>query len=198
METDPALLNAARTMDKDALIKIFDLYSPALYKYALHLCSDPVTADHIVGDVFAKLLEQLSQGKGPSANLRSYLYESAYHHIVDETRYARRRVSLEVTDWFRQDANSTTSGWEDHIMFKQVLFAMQNKLSDDQRHVLVLRFLEEFSIRETATILGKKEDHVRVIQSRAIMALRRCFDSNSGGHTLPVSGVSNISEALGA
>jgi len=45
METDRTLLNAARTMDQDALVKIFDLYSSPLYKYTLRLCGDPVTAD---------------------------------------------------------------------------------------------------------------------------------------------------------
>jgi DNA-directed RNA polymerase specialized sigma24 family protein len=61
METDHKLLNAARNMDKDALVKIFDLYSSALFNYALRLCDDPLLADQIVGDVFAKLMEQLAQ-----------------------------------------------------------------------------------------------------------------------------------------
>ena len=182
-------------MDRCALIKIFDLYSPALYKYALRLCSDPVTADHIVGDVFAKLLDQLSAGNGPSTNLRSYLYESAYHRIVDETRYRQRRVSLEVMDWLYRDANSTMSAWEDRIMFEQVLHVMQNKLSHDQRHVIVLRFLEGFSIRETAKILGKREDHVRVIQNRAIKLLRRILEPQRITKDLPVKnrkGIENV------
>jgi len=109
-------------------------------------------------------------------NLRSYLYETVYHRILDEARYARHRVPLEVTDWLRQDGNSTFTGWEDQIVFKQVLHALQNELTDDQRHVIILRFLESFSIRETATILSKKEDHIRVIQGRAIAKLRQAFE----------------------
>ena len=79
MEADAQLLDRARMLDKAALGKIFDLYSSPLYCYALRLCGDPALADHVVGDVFAKLLDQFSSGKGPSANLRSYLYEIAYH-----------------------------------------------------------------------------------------------------------------------
>jgi RNA polymerase sigma-70 factor (ECF subfamily) len=175
METDLTLLDAARKMEKEALVKIFDLYSSALYKYALRLCSDPLTADHVVGDVFAKLLEQLAAGNGPRENLRSYLYETTYHRIVDEGRYSRRRISLDAVTWLQEDANSTFPGVEDQILFKQILHAIQNKLTNDQRHVIILRFLKEFSIHETAAILGKKEDHVRVIQSRALVALRKFF-----------------------
>src|SRR5690349_2299773 len=115
METDLTLLNAARMMDKEALVKIFDLYSSALYKYALRLCGDPVMADHIVGDVFAKLLDQLAEGNGPRDNLRSYLYEMTYHRMIDEARYARRRVSLEVATWPRHDADSPFLNLEDQI-----------------------------------------------------------------------------------
>jgi RNA polymerase sigma-70 factor, ECF subfamily len=172
METDHTLLDAARKMDKDALVKIFDLYSSALYKYALRLSNDPVMADHIVGDVFAKLLDQLAMGNGPKDHLRSYLYEMTYHQMIDEARHSRRRVSLEVTTLIRQDADPAFLGWEKEMMFKQVLHAMQDELTNDQRHVIILRFLEEFSIRETAAILGKTVGHIKVIQSRAIAALR--------------------------
>src|ERR1044072_2311026 len=133
METDRTLLDAARKMDKEAMVKIFDLYSSALYKYALRLCSDPLMADHVVGDVFAKLLEQLAAGNGPTENLRSYLYETTYHRIVDEARYSRRRLSLDAATWLREDANSMFPGVEDQILFKQILHAIQNKLTDDQR-----------------------------------------------------------------
>ena len=176
MENDRTLLDAARMMDKDALVKIFDWYSAALYRYALRLCNDPVMADHVVGDVFAKLLDQLASGNGPQDNLRSYLYETTYHRIIDEARYAHRRVSLEVTDWLRQDVNVALLSLEDQLLFKQILDAIPHVLTEDQRHVIILRFLEGFSIRETAEILGKRGDLVRVIQNRAITALRRYFE----------------------
>ena len=102
MENDSSLLDDAREMNQDALEKIFDLYSFALFNYAARLCGDPVLADHIVGDVFVKLLDQLSAGHGPRTNLRSYLYETTYHLIIDAddvayrkvARYRRREITL--------------------------------------------------------------------------------------------------------
>lgn len=177
METDQTLLNAARRMDRDALVRIFDLYSHALYNYALRLGGDPMLADQIVGDVFAKLLDQLSVGNGPTANLRSYLYETTYHRIIDEARSSRRKVPLEVTDWLQPHTDSVALGSEDQILFEEVIRAIRNELTDDQRHVIILRFLEEFSLRETAAILGKGVGHVKVIQSRALAKLRTCLVS---------------------
>ena len=45
METDLELLSAAKGMDKDALVKIFELYASPLYNYALRLCRDPESQD---------------------------------------------------------------------------------------------------------------------------------------------------------
>ena len=198
METESMLLNAARMMDEDALVKIFDLYSTALYKYALRLCGDPTTADHIVGDVFAKLLDQLSAGSGPEANLRSYLYQTAYHELIDEVRYSQRRVSLDMVPWLKYEAGATFHRLEDEITCKQILHAMQNRLTADQRHVIILRFLEGFNLRETAAIMGKRADHVRVIQNRAITTLRESVESVKVRKAAAPPAVVNLSKALGA
>ncbi len=198
METDNTLLRAARRMNEEALVKIFDLYSSALFRYSLRLCGDPVMADHIVGDVFAKLLEQLSSGNGPTSNLRSYLYETAYHRIIDETRYARRRVPLEVADSLRQDVHSVFLRVEDQILFKEILHVLQNELTDDQRHVIVLRFLEDFSLRETAAVMGKTVDHVKVIQSRALAALRKSLEYREIRKTMSAPRIRDLSRVLSA
>jgi RNA polymerase sigma-70 factor (ECF subfamily) len=177
MESDLSLLNAAKRMDRDALVRIFDLYAASLYKYALRLCGDPLLADHIVGDVFAKLLDQLASGKGPSSNLRSYLYEMAYHSLVDEARYSRRRVPLDALTSLPPNGHSRLPEGEDPIQLEMIQEAIQHDLTEDQRHVIVLRFLEEFSLRETAAILGKEVNHVKVIQSRALAKLRQALES---------------------
>jgi RNA polymerase sigma-70 factor (ECF subfamily) len=176
METEIELLNLARRLNKEALIQIFDLYSVPLYRYVLRLCQDPVIADQVVGDAFAKLLDHFSSGNGPRANLRSYLYEIAYHQVIDETRFSNRNASLEATESLKSDANASFISLEEQILFKQVMLAVQNDLTQDQRHVIMLRFLEGFSLKETALVLGKKVGHVKVIQNRAIAALRKALD----------------------
>lgn len=175
-ETDMTLLEAARQMNREALVEIFDLYSPALYNYAFRMCNDSLTADCIVGDVFAKLLEQFSIGKGPTANLRSYLYETAYHLVVDEARYSRRGAPLEAVEFLNSERFSVLISMENRVLFEAVLRAIRDDLTEDQRHVVILRFLEGFSLQETAAIIGKEVGNVKVIQNRAIAALRKALE----------------------
>ncbi|HSL30376.1 MAG TPA: sigma-70 family RNA polymerase sigma factor [Anaerolineales bacterium] len=197
MQTDRELLDAAGKMDKEALVRIFDLYSPALFNYAWRLCGDPVLADHIVGDVFASLLEKLAAGKGPSSNLRSYLFEITYHRIVDEARYAKRRAPIEAAALLPRDHYSAFLAVEDQILYKQILHVFQQELTEDQRHVILLRFLEEFSLRETASILSKTVENVKVIQLRALARLRQCLRPRHG-KTLTSPQVRRVAKASGA
>lgn len=173
MEVDTTLLQAARRMDSEALTKIFDLYVYALYNYAINLCHDPRLADDIVGNVFAKLVDQFSCGNGPTTNLRSYLFESTYHLIVDEARYSYHRTSLDVVDFLPHDEHSTSWEVENREVFERTLQVIQYELTDYQRHVIFLRYMEGFSLRETATILGKSVNIIKAAQNRALGNLRK-------------------------
>ena len=175
MKADMKLLEAARGGDEHALIEIFDLYAVALYKYVFRLCGDALMADDIVGDVFTKFLEQLSAGTGPNTNLRSYLHEMAYHLVVDEARLSHRTMPMETLDSMHQHGYSMDVIAENRMSLERVQRAIQIDLTDDQRHVVILRLLEGFSHRETAALLGKKAGNVKVIQTRALGALRKAL-----------------------
>lgn len=176
METDTMLLVGARMMDQEALTKIFDLYSHALFKYSFRFCESAAIADQIVGDVFSKLLEHLAAGKGPTCNLRSYLFEMAYHMIVDETRYCHRRLSIEAVELILPNGFPTYMIVENRLTLETLLWAIENYLTDYQRHVIILRFFEGFSMCETGAILGKSAKHIKAAQNRAIVNLRRVLD----------------------
>jgi RNA polymerase sigma-70 factor (ECF subfamily) len=177
MKDDQSMLKAAKRLDQNALAAIFDIYASAIYRYAMRLCHNPLEADHIVGDVFAQLLEKLAAGQGPLTNLRAYLYQIAYHLIVDRAQHNHRFTSLEeITDGQSRAAEpSIASQAENRAVMETLLYSMQNELSEVQRHVIILRFLEDFSLRETAAIVGKNVNHVKVIQNRGMAKLRHCL-----------------------
>lgn len=173
-----SLLKAAQKLDEDALTRIFDEYAPAIYKYALRLCHDPIEADNIVGDVFSQLLEQFAAGKGPQTNLRSYLYQTAYHLVVDKSRDNKHTAPLDVAINMQDKSRSvsTSTQIEERVLMEALVSAMNSELTDDQRHVIILRFLEDFSLKETAQVIGKEVNNVKVIQNRGISKLRKALE----------------------
>ena len=184
MKDPSALLKAARRLDKGALEKIFDLYAPDIYNYILRLGQDPIQADQIVGDVFSKFLDQLVLGKGPHTNLRAYLYQTAYHLFLDQAREIQRIAPIEIIDFLAPDSYTVQNAVENRALLDAIMLAINNDLTDDQRHVIVLRFLEGLSLKETAKIVGKNESSVKVLQSRGIAKLRKVLsDLRSGSES---------------
>jgi RNA polymerase sigma-70 factor (ECF subfamily) len=163
-------------LDQSALAAIFDLYSRPIFRYALRLCEDPLEADQIVGDVFNQFLEQVSRGGGPKTNLRSYLYQIAYHIFIDHARERQRIVPLDNVDRSRE-GDSVDSQVEEQNLLKELSSAIQNDLTEEQKHVIILRFQEELSLQETANILGKDINAIKSLQTRAILKLQKSMGS---------------------
>lgn len=173
MRDDADLILAAKKFDGDALRTIFDSYSSPIYNYALRLCQDGVEADNIVGDVFALLLDQLAKGKGPDTNLRSYLYQTAYRLVIDHSRERQHIGSLDLLERTTNEDSPVAFEAEQDSELEALLHAMNTEITADQRHVLMLRFVEGFNVEETARITGKSIANVKVIQSRGVEKLRR-------------------------
>jgi RNA polymerase sigma-70 factor (ECF subfamily) len=159
-------------LDHAALAAVFDLYSRPIYRYTLRLCEDPLEADQIVGDVFNQFLEQVSRGGGPRTNLRSYLYQIAYHIFIDHARERSRSVSIEAYD-SKLEGESLDSQVEQNNLLREVSSAIQNDLTDEQKHVIILRFQEDLSLRETADVMGKDINAIKSLQKRAILKLQK-------------------------
>jgi RNA polymerase sigma-70 factor (ECF subfamily) len=171
------LLKAARNLDKNALGTIFDMYSPALYKFISRLIHDPVLSDHIVAGVFEDLVEELGAGKGPRTNIRLYLYQAAYRLVLQRARDMHPHSPLEVALRTNQKDKPSPAQprTEERVMMEALLASMNTELSEDQRIVIILRFLEDFSLKETAEIIGKDVNNVKVIQNRGIAKLKKAM-----------------------
>lgn len=180
MKDELALLKAARKLDQEALIAIFDAYAPALYSYLLHICHDPIESDQVVGDVFAKLLEQFAAGQGPLTGLKAYLFKMAYRSVVDGVPRNHRSAPLEtVIDTPKQrKRESVRAQLDERDLLGDFRAILNNELSEIERHVIILRYIEGFSLRETVEIVGKKVNHVKVIQHRSVARLRKSLEGH--------------------
>lgn len=176
MDREITLLYAARKMNDDALAKIFELYAPALYKYAFRLHNDARMADQLVGDVFERFVQQLSVGQNPGVNLRACLFEIAHKILVGDVGSMSSCLSTNWTYPGQGDRAVTVLGIDEQRVVNALQWAFIHDLTQDQRHVILLRFMEGFSLKETAAITGKKVNHVKVIQHRGVGALRKSIN----------------------
>ncbi len=180
--SDAQLLKAARQWDMEALGQIYDIYSPLLYRYAMRLLGDQDLAEECVAETFARFLQALRNGGGPKEHLKAYLYRVAHNWVTD---YYRRQPPPQTDidalgEVLSDDAASLGSQMVAREEQERMRAALR-LLTPDQRQVIVLRFLEEWSLKEVADALDKPVGAVKALQHRALAALRRILEKEDVG-----------------
>jgi RNA polymerase sigma-70 factor (ECF subfamily) len=121
-------------------------------------------------------VEELGAGGGPRTNIRSYLYQIAYRLVLERFRDKHPHAPLEVAiRTGEKDKAARQTAVDERVMMEALLSSMNTELSEDQRIVIILRFLEDFSLKETAEIVGKDVNNVKVIQNRGIAKLKKAM-----------------------
>ena len=178
MSTDPGkLIERARTFDQEALGKIYDLYSDALYAYAFKHVGSIQVAEDLVAEAFKRFLQALQRGGGPKDHLQAYLYRIT-HNLITDTYRREPPPPLELQEdrlvQEGQDPSGIIAGQQEADIVRQAL----KLITPEQRQVIVLRFLEGWSTSEIARGVGKSIGAVKALQHRGLAALERILLDN--------------------
>jgi RNA polymerase sigma-70 factor, ECF subfamily len=165
------LLNRAQKMDMEALAMIYDSLSPELYSYSMKMTGDIQVSEDCVADIFTSLLKALGKKQGPRNYLRAYLYRMAHNWIVDY--YRHKPTGLDVLDeYLPADPAIQPANRLDEVSAQQKIRETLMKLTDDQRQVVVLRFLEGWEFPEIAVSMKKSVGAVKALLHRGIDNLK--------------------------
>ena len=169
------ILARARQLDPQILAGIHDQFYPVVYRYVRYRLDDDQICEDIAAEVFLRLLNALHQKRGPSQNLQGWLLGTASHLVNDHlrNRYVRKFNSLE--DQVLVSSHSTEQAVDEAWQDREIRIAMV-QLTDEQQHVLALRFSEDRSLEETAKLMGKTIGAVKTLQFRALASLRRILE----------------------
>lgn len=172
------LLSRARKLDQQALGSLHDQLYPQIFRYICYRLDDPQACEDIASDAFLRLLDVLQKRGAKIQNVRSWLLGTANHLVNDHYRrkYRRKVDNLDDHDRLPSD-HSLESEFDQTYLRREVREAMR-QLTPDQQNVIALRFTQELSLEETAQVMGKTVNAVKVLQFRAIAALRRQMDGS--------------------
>ena len=170
------LLEGARRLDRAILAEIHDTFYPEVYRYAAYRLSDAQTAEDVSGEVFLRLIAALKTGKGPRQTLRGWLMGAASNLINDHYRahYAAPQEELDENALSRSPGPAELA---ERNLQRSAVQAALRQLTEDQQHVLALRFGDGYSIEETAHTVRNSINAVKALQLRALAALRRHLES---------------------
>ena len=171
---DDAVLDAARAGAGWAFERIHRvLAGPVLGYLRQQGVADPEGATN---EAFHRAFARVPSFEGGVEAFRRFVFTVAHNLAVDERRFAARRHEErpvgEVPDLAGGDAETEAL---DRLGGDRVQ-RMLSILSEDQRDVLLLRFVADLPIEEVAEATGRSVTAVKGLQRRGLDALRRALD----------------------
>ena len=170
-----------RALDHDAWAELYDRHHTQIWRYAYGRTSSRDAADDLAAQVFAEALSSIHRYRHKGRPILAWLYAIARNLASKHTRRTRRDVSGGYVE--------PSGGAPEEGLDAMVLADALQRLTSEQREVVVLRFYAGYSTREIAAAMGKREAAVYSLEVRAIGALRRQFAED--GRSFPLGADKN-------
>lgn len=175
-EEEDRLVESAGRGDAAAIGELYRRCAPAVFRYLFYRLGDRELAEDMTSEVFARALESLPRYRSRGRPFSTWLYRIAAARVADHYRQGRRRPSADLPVEAPAPGPGVAAEVERRLTAEQLQRALE-QLPPLQQQVIVLRFLERLSHQEVGRIIGRREGTVRVLQYRALAALRRILQN---------------------
>jgi len=168
------LVKRAQAGDSEAFGQIYDLYAKQVFNFLFGKVRHKEVCEDLVHTVFLKTWTNIKSYQ-PRANAKfsTWLFQIANYTLIDHWRTKKQTVELTEVENLAQFAE-TPKLYEEY----NYLWDAMGKLSMEYQTVLDLRFKQDLNVEETAQIMGKSLVGVRVLQHRALKALKSKLNKN--------------------
>ena len=159
--------------DQKAFADLYDIFIDPIYRYVYYRVKS-VEVEDIVENVFLKVWEHIKKYKrSKKASFSAWIFRISHNLVVDHYRTSKDKetdeLSFDIQD-YKRDHNPIRVT-EDAID-KRILRVALMKLKSSYREIIVHKFINDFSNAEIAEILNKSEGSLRILQHRALKALK--------------------------
>ncbi|WP_188453824.1 RNA polymerase sigma factor SigX [Virgibacillus oceani] len=164
--------------------RLYDSYHHELFQFIFYMVKNRQVAEDLVQEVYIKVLKSLDTFKGDSSE-KTWIFSIARYTTIDYFRSQKRKRSriAEFFDWHEKgDSLYDQSPLPDELTVKneemKLIYRNLDKCTIDQKSVLILRYIQSFSIQETADVLGFSLSKVKTTQHRGLKTLRKLLTEN--------------------
>jgi RNA polymerase sigma-70 factor (ECF subfamily) len=169
------LIARLKAYDDAAIRQVYRMYSDGVFRYALYQLADRAAAEDVAAEVFLRMLNTIERYEYRGVPLQAYLYRIARNLSVDHQRRSGRFSELEAAPAHKSMSANPATLAEQNLSWQDLRQAM-GVLTEEQRQVILLKFVEGMDNKQVADVIGKNEGSVKSLQHRALAALRRTLD----------------------
>jgi RNA polymerase sigma-70 factor (ECF subfamily) len=159
----------------EAFAKLYDEYVKRVYRFVYFKVKTTEDAEDVTAEIFLKTWNYIRAQKKDVGSFSGLMYRIARTTIIDWYRKQARLPETITTDQEDQEIDGSDKGsWVNKItdtLDHQRLLQALDKLKHDYQEIVVLRYIEDFSLKEIAEITGKSALSVRVTLHRALKKL---------------------------
>ena len=170
-EADERLLIEAAQKDPSRFAELYENNFARVYAYVVRRVGNRTETEDLTSEVFHQALANLKRFEWRGIPFSAWLFRIAANLISDRWQRSGRE---QIADDPRQIESAQASPAEiEEVERKATLFRLVESLPAEQRRVVVLRFVEQKSIKEVARETRKSEGAVKQLQFRALSSLRQ-------------------------
>jgi RNA polymerase sigma-70 factor (ECF subfamily) len=172
MDGERTIIESAVKGESSAFGLLYDQYQPKIYRFVLFKVGQREEAEDLTHEVFVSAWQNIRNYRDFGFPFSSWLYQIARNRIIDHYRTKKITASIDAIDpdYFVAPA-SASFALEEKLEVERVRRALAN-LKPEYQDIIIMRFIEELSIKEAASALGKTEGAVKLLQHRAMKALQ--------------------------
>jgi RNA polymerase sigma-70 factor (ECF subfamily) len=175
------LVKKAKTWDPEAFGMLYDEYVDQIFRYVYYKVGNLTESQDLTGQTFLKAFENINSYEMRDVAFSSWLYRIAHNLVVDFFRRESKRESVPIDD---QPPTASPGGNPVESVLADLeserLYKAMQKLTHNQREVLVLKFIDSLSNAQVAEIMGISVGAVKSTQKRGLLALNRILSNSSG------------------
>lgn len=171
MTNDAQLLAKAKQLDPAALRALHQRFYEPVARYVRFKVGNPQTVEDLSGEVFVRVLEGLQRGQAWHDSPRGWIMGIARNVVVD---YYRKRERINEVALNEQLASTEHTDPTHYALASERLEHLKQaiqQLTDEQRDVILMRFIEGIDIKSVAQAINKTPGAVKGLQYRALRAL---------------------------
>ncbi len=154
-----------------ALTALYERYHVSVYRYLYYRVGETQAAEDLTSEVFLRMIRALPGYRPQSVSFKAWLLQIARNLAIDHYRKTGGGEIVKLEDHLVDERAGVEVSVERGLTHQTLRKALRG-LSEEQRDVLILRFLVGMPIAETALALHKSQDAVKGLQRRALQSLK--------------------------